>query len=290
MTFRRNLIDTVVRIRKVRLFIRQSYWSVLKFEEHIDALPVNATSKLNLSQAKRSYLHYEIARNIARELKVVSHLNELGRYGGNHDGGYVMVEPMEINLSVLSLGVGKDVSWDERLSSNAHTIHLYDHTVECLPSEISIATHFKTEVGSKSKPNTVTLKECINRLPKSDDYILKIDIEGSEWEVLDEVDARMLEQFSQIIVEFHDLHKHIVNLQVSRITKVLSKMRIFHDVVNFHPNNFGDFEIIGNHPIPDIFEVTYLRRDLVVSNHNEFGANFNSPNTNFHPDVILNFP
>ena len=290
MSLRRKLVDLAVNSPKLRLFIRQAYWSILKFEEAAEKFLVDESESLELAVAKNSNLHFEIVKNIAFELRVVDHQNKLARYGGDFDGGYVMAEPISPNLSILSLGVGSDISWDEEIGVNAHTIHFYDHTVDCLPVEIDVATHFKTEVGPQSKPGTVTLQECIRRLPVSNDYILKIDIEGAEWAVLHEVDADLLDRFSQIVIEFHGLHEHILNLEVLQVMEVLRKLRTNHDIVNFHPNNFGNFEIIGNHPVPDIFEVTYLRRNLLMTKSKEFKTTVNSPNTSFRTDIVLNFP
>jgi FkbM family methyltransferase len=290
MSFRRKLADLIVKNPKLRLFIRQAYWSILKFEETAEKLLVNESEKLELTVAKTSNLHFEAVKSIASELRVVDHENKLTRYGGDFDGGYVMAEPISRNLSILSLGVGSDISWDEEIGVNALAIHLYDHTVDRLPVEIDVATHFKTEVGSQSKPHSVTLQECISRLPISNDYILKIDIEGAEWAVLDEVDTDLLDRFSQIVIEFHGLHEHVLSLKILQVMEVLRKLSTNHDVINFHPNNYGNFEIIGNHPVPDVFEVTYLRRNLVMSKRKEPQTRVNSPNTSFHADIVLNFP
>src|SRR6267378_1585023 len=51
---------------------------------------------------------------------------------------------------------------------------------------------------------TITLQEVINNFGLSKIDLLKIDIEGGEWDVLPWFDKRTFEIISQITVEFHD--------------------------------------------------------------------------------------
>ena len=37
--------------------------------------------------------------------------------------------------------------------------------------------------------------------------ILKMDVEGAEWDFLDTVDTKTLKQFDQIVFEYHELNR-----------------------------------------------------------------------------------
>ena len=41
--------------------------------------------------------------------------------------------------------------------------------------------------------------------------IMKIDVEGCEWDIFKEVESEVIGQFAQIIVEFHELTSTVYN-------------------------------------------------------------------------------
>jgi hypothetical protein len=43
--------------------------------------------------------------------------------------------------------------------------------------------------------------------------------------------------------------------------RVLGRLNLTHAPYHVHANNWGDFKIIANVPVPDVLEVSYLRRD-----------------------------
>lgn len=289
MGLKRSVADFVVKSTRVRSVVQRMYYLSLRYDTD---LPTNNLEYVErqLTGSGRNFLHYQIARNIARELQVVGNSRKLIRFGGSNDGGYVMSIPQTRNLTVLSLGIGNDVSWEKSVSEYARAIHLYDHSVEQIPERIDGAIHFREKIGSSKQLGTTTLASCIDRLPESDDYILKMDIEGWEWEALADVDVNLLEKFSQIVIEFHDFHKYFAELDVDVILNVLRKLNVNHVVVNIHPNNFGKFAIIGNHPVPDILEVTYQRKSLPPESFINDYSLVNSPNTMSQPEIVLRFP
>jgi hypothetical protein len=84
--------------------------------------------------------------------------------------------------------------------------------------------------------------------------LLKIDIEGSEYELFsDEGFQKSLDNVVQIAMEFHDLQDHLGDLEnlVNRLSDRFS-------VVHFHANNFGGvFEARGK-KVPRTIELTFL--------------------------------
>jgi len=101
---------------------------------------------------------------------------------------------------------------------------------------------------------------CLERLDKYSDLLLKMDIEGSEYETLDSLGPDIFGKFRQIVIEFHFLENIIEEAFFERLLRILEQLNKTHFVLNAHPNNFGDVFLIENLLLPSIMEVTLLRR------------------------------
>lgn len=211
------------------------------------------------------------------------------RFGNKFDGGYVMLNDFNNNDALVSLGVGNDVTLDAELSKTISKVHFYDHTVSDLPQTVYNAVLHKEEIGYIKK-NVVTLEETLIRLKPTGDTILKMDIEGSEWEVLENTVS--LGDFKQIVIEFHGLHQ-LINLDAfTRIASALRKIHSTHAPVHLHANNYAPLAIIGNSIVPDVIEVTYLSRAKYETTLIDSlpGAEFDNPNCSLIPEIALSFP
>jgi hypothetical protein len=69
-----------------------------------------------------------------------------------------------------------------------------------------------------------------------------------------------LKKFRQIVVEYHGFAKPINLVKSAQMLRVLEKMLEEHFVIFAHANNYGDFCFFGDIEVPDIIEVTYLRK------------------------------
>ena len=186
------------------------------------------------------------------------------RVGQPADGGYVMLDQGLDNVVAYSLGIGGDVSWDTQIANRGCQIFQYDHTIEKLPQEHQNFHWFKTGVAGSptSDPRFKTISELIEKNGHNgrDDLLLKTDIEGAEWDMLAELDDSILQQFSQIVGEFHDF-SGIANPEVrEKILKGLQKLTKHHQVVHVHGNSAGTIAIIGGIALPDLLEITLIRK------------------------------
>jgi hypothetical protein len=240
-------------------------------------------------------LNYDFQRRIIelskllRVEKVVASNFKFARFGNQFDGGYVMVHDFNKSDSLISLGVGNDVTLDAELSKMISKVHFYDHTVSRLPQSVDNAIFHKEEIGY-AKEGSVTLEETLIRLKPEGDTILKMDIEGSEWEVL--ASTVSLGAFKQIVIEFHGLQQ-LVNLDYFvRTASALQKIHTTHAPVHLHANNYVPVAIIGNSLVPDVIEVTYLNRSnyKTVMYEPLPGAEFDNPNCSLIPEIALSFP
>jgi hypothetical protein len=230
----------------------------------------------------------EISKTLRVE-KVVDPTLGFSRFGNQFDGGYVMVNDFNNNDALVSLGVGNDVTLDAELSKTISKVHFYDHTVSDLPQTIHNAVLHAEEIGY-IKESAVTLEETLIRLKPAGDTILKMDIEGSEWEVIEKTVS--LGDFKQIVIEFHGLHQ-LINLDAFiKIASALRKIHSTHAPVHLHANNYVPLAIIGNSVVPDVIEVTYLNRSKYKTTLIDPlpGAEFDSPNCSLIPEIALSFP
>ncbi|MFA5322586.1 MAG: FkbM family methyltransferase, partial [Smithella sp.] len=126
------------------------------------------------------------------------------------DGGYVMVDDFSGIKAALSLGIGDEITWDVEMSGRGLDVFQFDHTVEP-PAEVATnpRLHFyKCGIASDTDPQQ-NLKTIENILAEemadcSGDLILKIDVEGHEWETLARMSDEVLSRFRQICIEIHN--------------------------------------------------------------------------------------
>jgi hypothetical protein len=131
------------------------------------------------------------------------------RVGGLEDGGYVMLDDLDCIHNCYSLGVGPDVSWDCEMAERGAHVYQYDHTVEKAPADHPHFYHFRVGITHDSSlaPDFKRIDTLIEENGHSDrdDMVLKIDIEGHEWDSLDALDPTVFTKFRQILAEFHGM-------------------------------------------------------------------------------------
>jgi len=211
------------------------------------------------------------------------------RVGLSRDGGYVMLDDFEGIDAALSLGVGPDVSWDYDLAEKGIPVWLYDHTITAPPREHPL---FRFEARKIVLPGAsgkgVTLNALLQELDGKQ-LVLKMDIEGDEWEVLSRLEPGLLENCRQIVVEFHHFLS-IGNLawreQARRALDFLVKD---FGVVHVHGNNLSKHIVLDGHCFPDSLEVTFAnRRYYQLEPTNEtFPGSYDRKNNLYFQDIHL---
>ncbi len=217
----------------------------------------------------------------------------LVRKGRDYDGGYVMLDHQLRDRPVYSFGINDDVSWDLDMVALGCTIYQYDHTIEALPAEHPRMLWNKLGIcgRQRSEPNLRTLSHFIqeNGHGGNTDLILKMDVEGEEWAVLETVSEQVLAQFSQIVLEIHWLEYLDQTFHFRRFVDGLSKLNRTHQVVHVHANNSGDVVFAGGVLLPNTFELTYVRRaDHMFSTCSKlFPTELDMPCNHDAPDIFL---
>ncbi len=216
--------------------------------------------------------------------------HDLVRIGGQFDGGYVLPERILLaTQGLLSLGLSDNWSFEEDFAAAAGVpVVCFDHTVDrrflarriaanlskgvfCADGlRLRRATrvfgyrrffrganrHVRRPVGYATSGG-VSLSEAMGIAGFDNRVFLKVDIEGWEYRILDEI-AVHADRFSGLAFEFHD-----IDLHADRIARFVSAVAPNLFVVHFHPNTYS--QIGPNHMALHV-EVTFMAHSLLGAN------------------------
>jgi hypothetical protein len=182
---------------------------------------------------------------------------EVVRKGSDTDGGYFISSENTSYASIISFGVGSDISFETELMDDTTFAHFYDNSINQLPTPIQNSAFFKETVGK----NGVDLSEAVSRISVSP-ILLKCDIEGAEWNLFGKAESSDISKFEQIVIEFHGLQFLYLDQIFEEQILALEKIFITHTPIFSSSNNFGKFFLIGGRLVPEVVEVTYLKREL----------------------------
>lgn len=216
------------------------------------------------------------------------------RIGGPGDGGYVLLDRLHPSQVVMSFGIGPSVAFDLEMAERGHLIHLFDHTIDTLPGEHPGFIWHREGIAGAADPAAAlfTLADHLRKLPDdARDPILKIDVEGAEWDALAASPSAVLARFAQIAIEMHDL----LNLEDPafnrRVQNALRALAADFVPVHVHGNNFGGLGFTGGFPMVETLEITYARRDLfpTAPSNTFYPTPHDSPNFDERADYPLWF-
>lgn len=187
-------------------------------------------------------------------------LIRMGRYG---DGGYVMVNDLHKNKIAYSFGIGDETTWEENIAEYGIDVFCYDYSINYMRKTSDKINFYKLGVAGHDMPeqDLFSLETLIrqNHHENEQYMILKMDIEGAEWDSLSTVSEKVLKQFSQISFELHNF----TDLSKSKgIAEIFEKLNRTHQAVWVHGNNACEVESAnGNIEVPRLLEITYVNRD-----------------------------
>jgi hypothetical protein len=200
----------------------------------------------------------EFAERVKSILTVSGKIDEgIARFGDFGDGGYVIVDDLRKSDILFSIGIGDNVSFDQKCEVRLSKVILVDHTVpDFFPPVGNFEIVRKPLVPGGASRLGVTIEQLLKQHSEAEDYLLKIDIEGDEWEVLNELASSTILKFRQIIMEFHGLNEFV---KLDKKLNVLQKLAATHSPIVVHANNQGTHRLINGSFIPDVLEVTWVR-------------------------------
>ncbi len=246
---------------------------------------------------------------------------ELTRLGSIDDGGYVLpIKDIEYSDVLISMGISDNWDFEKDFSKISKAkILAYDHSIN---SKFWISKFKKDFIKFLKlkifKPKKIykmfqfvdflfffkfnpknqfflekigNNKECLsiqkiisNHINKNEKIFLKIDIEGSEYEILDQI-ISIQDQIQGIVIEFHDVTKNI-----HIIENFLNKIKSNLNLVHIHANNYS---VKKMNQFPEALELTISSINLQTLNFDDSRVypikNLDFPNSKRSPDIKINF-
>lgn len=211
-------------------------------------------------------------------------------FGNKGDGGYVL--PIDFLATgeyvVMSFGVNDDISFEEDiLKFYPNTkVFCFDPTINALPIANKKISFFKTGLAGKNIKSKqlftleTTMLHC--GMKRTTKQILKVDIEGWEWDFLKDFDPQAYKA-DVIAIEFHfHLFKNWSTfLSFPFVFRkrhlLLNKLLKHYYVLHVHANNLS-YQRIGNKMFPNLLEVTLIKKELFLNQIQNDISLYNSTN------------
>ena len=216
----------------------------------------------------RDYYYSPVVVKFIKALQPVKpEYGELIRIGSKGDGGYVMLNSFHNVEAAYSMGIFDNVDWDFAMGEKGIPIYMYDHTIKELPKEHHNFYFKKIGICGKETQHDElkdigTLLHENNHI-KSKNLILKMDIEGYEWESFATMSEDEITKFSQIVCEFHKFSRSSLRDKNSNINRAMRKILKHMKCIHIHINNNGAIDNIYGHYLPAYIEISFVRKDLL---------------------------
>jgi hypothetical protein len=199
------------------------------------------------------------------ELRPVPLANcRLERFGSPNDGGYLLCGNLNDGVeSAYSYGIGPRDDWGCDVAKRfGIMIHQYDCFDPGRPACDGGRFDFHDEciAGSARVEKGERFDTLENHIASNGDrgkrLLVKIDVEGAEWESLLATPDAVLERIDQLPMELHGVTEE-------RFLEVVRKLKRTFHVVNFHSNNWACSD--GFEPFPGpVFQVLLVNKRIGV--------------------------
>jgi hypothetical protein len=242
----------------------------------------------------------------------------LVRLGGKHDGGYIVdKDALASSKCLLSFGISYDLKFEydfAALSGFTKKVFMYDKST--IPASLKIiwenillslksqsifpllnyarfifmwqslirhgSSLKRTNISNIEQLDCTTLSSILSQLPETTGIFLKINIEGDEYLILEDI-MSSLASFNALVIEFHNVSAYWPRIKF--FVRVIQENGLLVD--HLHVNNYGGLSADGR---PGVIEVSFSRvinRDSVVTELPRIGLD--SPNSPLIEDFELFF-
>lgn len=204
-----------------------------------------------------------------RSIRVENHLHELlalispwpsksnlVRVGSSGDGGYVLNEEDRDHTTLLfSGGIEKNNDFEMALAELGVNGLQIDNSIDKAPRRHQNLSFLKATIGIQ--PDDFSVKSFLSS-QNGQQILIKLDVEGAEWNTLEALSISDLDSVICIVAEFHFLGKLNRSDFLERAMRVFSKIRAAGLYPCFiSPNNVTGVDIHGGVMIPRNLEITF---------------------------------
>lgn len=227
-----------------------------KFFDIFNMYVEKKSSKKKISKTLKKLLPYKIDA-------------QLIRLGEKNDGGYLVPDDFVGIDKNYSAGVGFLTQFEKDLETRylikSMMLDFNEIEEKILPSK---ASFFKKKLGLVSNKQEISINDWIIQDDK--DIILKLDIEGDEYASLIDISEQNLKKVRILVIEFHDLRNLRNDIFLNLFDKVINKLNNYFYVCHLHINNISKIKKIGDYLVPDMIEMTFIRKNRVKNFSSKF--------------------
>ncbi len=214
---------------------------------------------------------------------------ELERFGERNDGGYLMCgNLLDAVQAVYSYGISGYDGWGCEISNRSKIpIHQYDcfntERPWCFRGETIF--HEECVAGAAATVDGRPFDTVQSQFARNGDaarrIVMKIDVEGAEWDTILAMPDATLQQIDQLAVEFHwEENVALGWAHDERYVRTVERLRQFFEVGHIHYNNascVGDLA-----PFPSFaYEVLFVSKRIAIVDTTRTAAGL-------HPDDAKN--
>lgn len=183
------------------------------------------------------------------------------RLGRNCDGGYVMPEEL-INDNLLTCGIADEISFEEDYIKRVKypNIHCFDGTIENFPSKNPLYSFHRKNIGAFDNDDMISLNTIFSCFFKNQDkVVLKMDIEGAEYESFSTLSQENLAKIDCMVLEIHD-----IDCRYDEFCSLMCKLNSELVLIHRHDNNNCGYFIHNNELFGRTYELTFVNKDHVL--------------------------
>jgi hypothetical protein len=202
-------------------------------------------------------------QNLFAELRPVTLANcALERFGEQNDGGYLLCANLLGSAAAgYSYGISGYDGWgcdvSRRLNVSLHQYDCFDLRVPSCPAGHTLF-HPECVAGAPFTDGGRPFDTVEHQLARNGDgarhVVMKMDVEGAEWDSLWNTPDGVLQRIDQLDIEFH-------HNQEERFVAIVQRLKIFFYVAHVHFNNFSCDTSVK--PFPSwAYEVLFVSKKL----------------------------
>jgi hypothetical protein len=266
--------------------VRYIYYFIINFLYYFinDVLRSSSQIVFPIRENNKIYSDFNRINTLLKKFPLI-------RVGSLNDGGYWTPDVLGKIKKCYSPGYGATKTFEDELSSLGIVSYICDPNFSNIQdlkhnqffSKFSLAAKDNKQENEKSLQTWIAETSETNE----NDFLLQIDIEGGEYQIIESLSDSTLNKFKVILIEIHQLELLFVSENFSKAYNILlDRLAKHHQLVNCQVNNAGGVIRHKYKKFPKVVELSFVSKDLYssikVSNVSSLPKLKNSPNLAYY--------